>query len=97
MTLQVTDFLAECTVRGLDESDLTPVADLYGIYLIWCEKREVKAASLQNFSRQVKNLGVPSKRICGMKVYQSLLPTGPIPIQYIMETDRGPGPNVWNS
>ena len=34
--LHVRRFLNECTVRDLDDSEVLPVADLYGMYIIWC-------------------------------------------------------------
>ena len=98
---RVADFLNECTITGLDESEATPAADLYGMYIIWCEQAELTPSSMSEFSRQVKETGNQPCRRRHESIYPGMLPTGPIPIQYILETDKAPslnGPlNVYGS
>lgn len=89
----VTDFLRECTITGLDESEATPAADLYGMYMIWCEQANVSPVSAAVFSRQMKESGAQPLRRHRENVYAGMLPTGPIPIQYILETDKAPSLN----
>ena len=86
-------FLAECTVGGLDDTDSTPAADLYGMYIIWSEKNGTEPASVQLFSSAVRTEGLGAERRNHEQVYTNLLPTGSIPIQYILETDKAPSPN----
>ncbi|MCC3283784.1 hypothetical protein [Arthrobacter caoxuetaonis] len=90
---RVEDFLRECTITGLDESDATPAADLYGMYIIWCEQAELEPVSTALFSRRVKASGIRPTRRRRENVYAGLLPTGPVPVQYILETDKPPSPN----
>ncbi len=87
-------FLDECTLGGLDESESVPAADLYGMYMIWCENAGREPASVQLFYGAVRDSGVPEVTRGSERVYEGVHPTGPIPIQYIMETDRVPGPNT---
>jgi len=89
----VADFLQECTITGLDETEATPAADLYGMYIIWCEQAGVEPVSTTFFSRQVKESGIEPRRRNRENIYAGLLPTGPIPVQYILETDKPPSPN----
>lgn len=86
-------FLADCTVGGLDDTAATPVADLYGMYIIWCEQSGSLPASVQAFSAAARGQGLEPQRRHQEQVYPGLLPTGPIPIQYILETDKAPSPN----
>ncbi|MDK1361006.1 hypothetical protein QNO00_12100 [Arthrobacter sp. zg-Y1219] len=85
-------FLAECTLRGLDDTEAVPAADLYGMYMIWCENAGRDPASVQHFYGAVRGAGVPEARRHSERVYEGVQPTGPIPIQYILETDKAPGP-----
>ncbi|MCC9205103.1 hypothetical protein [Arthrobacter sp. zg-Y769] len=85
-------FLAECTVGDLDD-EATPVADLYGMYMIWSERQGTQPLSMQVFSAAVRGEGIEAERRRSEQVYTGLLPTGAIPIQYILETDKAPGPN----
>ncbi|MBD7993831.1 hypothetical protein H9639_00735 [Arthrobacter sp. Sa2CUA1] len=89
----VADFLRECTITGLDETEATPAVDLYGMYIIWCEQGELSPASMSEFSRQVKESGNELRRRRHENIYPGMLPTGPIPIQYILETDKAPSLN----
>lgn len=89
----VADFLRECTITGLDETEATPAADLYGMYMIWCEQAEQEPVSSAVFSRQVQASGSQPRRRHHERVYPGILPTGPIPIQYILETDKLPSLN----
>ncbi|MDN3904886.1 hypothetical protein [Arthrobacter sp. YD2] len=86
-------FLAECTVSDLDEDETTPVADLYGMYIIWSEQQGTDPLAVQAFSAAVREEGIEAERRRSEQVYTGLLPTGAIPIQYILETDKAPGPN----
>ncbi|UYB35940.1 winged helix-turn-helix domain-containing protein [Arthrobacter koreensis] len=92
-TQQVRQFLAECTVRDLDDSDVLPVADLYGMYSIWCERSGGTAVAASVFSRLVRADGIGSGIRRQESVFTGVAATGPIPIQYILETDKGPGRN----
>ncbi|MCQ2001162.1 hypothetical protein N2K95_06685 [Arthrobacter zhaoxinii] len=85
-------FLAECTVGDLDD-EVTPVADLYGMYMIWSEQQGMEPQGMQVFSAAVQGEGIEAERRRSEQVYTGLLPTGAIPIQYILETDKAPGPN----
>ena len=86
-------FLAECTVGDLDDDDATPVADLYGMYIIWSEQQGMDPLAVQAFSAAVREEGIEAERRRSEQVYTGLLPTGSIPIQYILETDKAPSPN----
>lgn len=86
-------FLAECTVGGRDDTESTPAADLYGMYIIWSERNGTGPVSVQHFSSVVRLEGVEAERRNHEQVYTNLLPTGSIPIQYILETDKAPSPN----
>lgn len=92
-TQQVRQFLAECTVRDLDDSDVLPVADLYGMYSIWCERSGGTAVAAPTFSRLVWADGIGSGIRRRESVFTGVIATGPVPIQYILETDKGLGPN----
>lgn len=92
-TQQVRHFLAECTVRDLDDSDVLPVADLYGMYIIWCEHNGGTTVSAPVFSHLVREEGISAGIRRRENVFTGVTATGPIPIQYILETDKGPGPN----
>ncbi|MCC3274416.1 MULTISPECIES: hypothetical protein [unclassified Arthrobacter] len=92
-TPDVRRFLAECTVGDLDDDDATPVADLYGMYIIWSEQQGLAPLAVQAFSAAVREEGVEAERRHSEQVYTGLLPTGAIPIQYILETDKAPSPN----
>lgn len=85
-------FLTECTVGDLDD-EVTPVADLYGMYIVWSEQQGVEPVAMQAFSAAVQGEGIEEERRRSEQVYTGLLPTGSIPIQYILETDKAPGPN----
>jgi phage/plasmid-associated DNA primase len=39
-------FLDECTLGGLEETEAVPAADLYGMYIIWCENGGLVPASV---------------------------------------------------
>mgnify|MGYP003306043850 CR=1 FL=1 len=91
--LTVRRFLDECTVGDLDDSSMLPVADLYGMYIIWCEQTETNPIGVQAFSTLVRAEGITSGISRREKVFKGVIATGTIPIQYILETDRGPGPN----
>ena len=93
MDLAVRRFLVDCTVRDLDDSSMLPVADLYGMYIIWCEQTETNPIGVQAFSTLVRAEGITSGISRREKVFKGVIATGTIPIQYILETDRGPGPN----
>lgn len=86
-------FLDECTLGGLEEAEAVPAADLYGMYMIWCENAGLDPASVQSFYGAVREAGVPEARRRSERVYEGVQPTGPVPIQYILETDKAPGPN----
>ena len=87
-------FLDECTLGGLDESEGVAAADLYGMYMIWCENAGRAPASVQHFYAAVRDSGVPEVTRRSGRAYEGVQPTGPIPLQYIMETDKVPGPNT---
>ena len=87
-------FLEECTLGGLEETEAVLAADLYGMYIIWCENRRLVPASVQNFYGAVREAGVPEVMRRSERVYEGVQPTGPIPIQYILETDKAPGRNT---
>lgn len=87
-------FLDECTLAGLDESETVPAADLYGMYIVWCENAGREPAAVQHFYGAVRESGLLESTRRSERVYEGVLPTGPIPIQYIMETDKTPGPNT---
>lgn len=87
-------FLEECTLGGLEETESVPAADLYGMYIIWCENGGRIPASAQHFHGAVREAGVPEARRSSERVYEGVQPTGPIPLQYILETDKAPGPNT---
>lgn len=87
-------FLAECTLGGLEETESVPAADLYGMYIIWCENGGRIPGSVQHFYGAVRDAGMPEARRSSERVYEGVLPTGPIPLQYILETDKAPGPNT---
>lgn len=89
----VTDFLRECTITGLSEDEATPTADLYGMYIIWCEQAGLDPVSSPAFSRRLKESGNQPLRRNHESIYPGLLPTGPIPVQYILETDKPPSLN----
>lgn len=89
----VADFLQECTITGLSESEATPAADLYGMYIIWCEQAHLDPVSAAAFSRRLRDNGNSPCRRNHESIYPGLLPTGPIPVQYILETDKPPSPN----
>ena len=89
----VADFLQECTITDLSENEATPAADLYGMYIIWCEQAELDPVSSTAFSRRLKENGNIPRRRNHESIYPGLLPTGPIPVQYILETDKPPSPN----
>ena len=86
-------FLADCTVDGMDDTAATPAADLYGMYIIWCEQSGLVPASMRIFSATARQQGLEPQRRHQEQVYPGVLPTGPIPIQYILETDKPPSPN----
>ncbi|MBP3044341.1 hypothetical protein KKR91_06945 [Arthrobacter jiangjiafuii] len=86
-------FLDECTLGGLDESEAVPAADLYGMYIVWCENAGREPASVNTFYGAVRDAGLPETVRRSERVYEGVLPTGPIPVQYILETDKPPGPN----
>lgn len=86
-------FLAECTVGGLDDTEAVPAADLYGMYIIWSEQNSSQPVAIQHFSAAVREQGFDAERRNHEQVYTNLLPTGAIPIQYILETDKAPSPN----
>ena len=90
----IRQFLDECTLSGLDESEAVAAADLYGMYMIWCENAGRDTASVQHFYAVVREAGVPEVMRRSERVYEGMLPTGPISIQYIMETNKAPGPNT---
>ncbi len=90
---QVASFLAECIVRNLDDSDMLPVADLYGMYVIWCEQSGIEHVVVQVFSQAVRLQGLESRMSRNERVLKGVAATGPIPIQYILETDKGPSLN----
>ena len=90
---QVRRFLSECTIRDPEDGTVLPVADLYGMYIIWCEETEAEHLSVQAFSALVRAEGIDSGVRHRERVFKGVLATGPIPIQYILETDKGPGPN----
>lgn len=90
---QVRRFLAECTVSALDDTDVLPVADLYGMYIIWCEQTQTQCLAVQTFSALMRAEGIISGIRHRQKVFTGVIATGPIPIQYILETDKGPGPH----
>lgn len=92
-TQQVRQFLDECTVRDLDDSAVLPAADLYGMYIIWCEKTGSTSVAAPIFSRLVRGDGLEGDVRHRQSVFKGVAATGPIPIQYILETDKGPGPN----
>ncbi|MDN3482463.1 primase-like DNA-binding domain-containing protein [Arthrobacter sp. APC 3897] len=87
-------FLDECTLAGLDESASVPAADLYGMYMVWCENAGREPAPVHHFYGAVRGAGHPEVTRRSERVYEGVQPTGPIPIQYIMETDKAPGPNT---
>lgn len=87
-------FFNECTLAGLDETETVPAADLYGMYMVWCENAGREPASAQHFHDAARRAGLPESRRRAERVYEGVVPTGPIPIQYIMETDKAPGPNT---
>ncbi len=91
--LEVSRFLAECTVGGLDDAEAVPAADLYGMYIIWCEQQGTEPQAMPAFSAAVREEGIEAERRRSEQVYTGLLPTGAIPIQYILETDKAPSPN----
>ena len=93
MTYEVRRFLAECTINDLDDNESTPVADLYGMYIIWSEQQGTEPLAVQAFSAVVREEGIDAERRRNEQVYTGLLPTGAIPIQYILETDKPPSPN----
>ena len=93
LDLQVRRFLDECTVRDLDDSEVLPVADLYGMYIIWCEHAEATPMDARAFSTLIRAEGIDSGTSHREKFFKGVLATGPIPIQYILETDKCPGPN----
>ncbi len=90
---QVAEFLAECIVRNLDDTDMLPVADLYGMYVIWCEQRGIEPHVVQVFSQAVRLQGLEPGMSRNERVLKGVAATGPIPIQYILETDKGPSLN----
>ena len=90
---QVRRFLTECTVRDLDDTDILPVTDLYGMYIIWCEQTRTRCLTIQTFSALMRAEGIDSGIRRRQKVFTGIIATGPIPIQYILETDKAPGPN----
>ncbi|MCC9174985.1 hypothetical protein [Arthrobacter sp. zg-Y179] len=92
MPSDIPRFLAECTVGDMDD-EATPVADLYGMYIIWSEQQGTEPLAVQAFSAAVRDEGIEAERRRSEQVYTGLLPTGAIPIQYILETDKAPGPN----
>lgn len=91
--LHVRRFLEECIVRDLDDSDVLPAADVYGMYIIWCEHAEATPLTARSFSTLMRAEGIDSGISRREKVFKGVLATGPIPIQYILETDKSPGPN----
>lgn len=93
MTPDVRRFLAECTNSDLDGNETTPVADLYGMYIIWSEQQGTQPLTVQAFSAAMHEEGIEAERRRSEQVYTGLLPTGSIPIQYILETDKPPSPN----
>lgn len=90
---RIPQFLADCTIRGLDDSDILPVADLYGMYIIWCEQHGADPLAGQLFSQAMRKEGLPAGISRKERVVKGVMATGPIPIQYILETDKAPGPN----
>lgn len=90
---EVRRFLTECTMRALDDADVLPVADLYGMYIIWCEQTRTKHLAIQTFSALMRAEGIDSGIRRKQKVFKGVIATGAIPIQYILETDKSPGPN----
>ena len=86
-------FLAECTVGDLDDAEAVPAADLYGMYMIWSEQQGTEPLAAQIFAAAVREEGIEAERRRSEQVYTGLLPTGAIPIQYILETDKAPSPN----
>ncbi|WP_104055311.1 MULTISPECIES: primase-like DNA-binding domain-containing protein [unclassified Arthrobacter] len=90
---RVRQFLAVCTVRDLDDSAVLPVADLYGMFIIWCEQNSTDPLSIQLFSKVLRDEGIEVGLQRREKVVKGIMVTGQIPIQYILETDKAPGPN----
>ena len=93
LDLQIRRFLDECTVRDLDDSEMLPVADLYGMYFIWYEHAGTTPMAALAFATLIRAEGIASGISRRERVFKGVLATGPIPIQYILETDKGPGPN----
>lgn len=89
----VRHFFAECTVRDLDDSEVLPVADLYGMYIIWCEQHSKDPQSVQVFSQVMREEGLDAGVQQREKVVKGVMATGAIPLQYILETDKAPSPN----
>lgn len=90
---QVRQFLAEVTIRDLDDSEVLPVADLYGMYIIWCEQAGTDPLSVQIFSHVIREEGLESGLLRSEHVLKGVMATGTIPVQYILETDKPLGPN----
>lgn len=58
LDLQVRRFLDECTVCDLDDSEVVPVADLYGMYIIWCEHADTTPMAVRAFSTLIRSEGI---------------------------------------
>lgn len=89
----VRKFLAEVTIRDLDDSEVLPVADLYGMYIIWCEQAGTDPLSVQIFSHVMREEGLEAGLLRSEHVVKGVMATGAIPIQYILETDKPLSPN----
>ena len=89
----VRKFLGDCTITEPDGTGAVASSDLYGMYIIWCERSGVEPGSVQSFSAAVRENGIETGRRRRERVFEGVHPTGPIPIQYILETDKVPGPN----
>lgn len=87
-------FFDECTLAGFDDTETVPADDLYGMYIVWCENSGTEPASAHHFRSAARKAGLPESRRRSERVYEGVVPTGPIPVQYIMETDKAPGPNT---
>lgn len=86
----VRQFLDDCITRNLDDSDVLPVADLYGMYIIWCEQAATTPLTIQALSSLLTVEGLEAGTVRRERVFKGVLATGPIPIRYILETDRSP-------
>lgn len=62
--------------------------DLYGLYLTWCSQDGLDAWSSQRFTSALDEGEVLKGRTGCHSVYPGLMMTGPIAIQFIIETQR---------